>query len=139
MVSVTQIYNYYKKFGYKTEVMGASFRNTGEIRALAGCDLLTISPALLKELEESTETIVKVGLIINITHWQSSDYHGSGSRSCGFQTWLLLRFVLEWGILKWHSESAQESQLFQTVQSHSILQLQGSGEGKKMGKVRELF
>lgn len=50
VLSVTQIYNYYKKFGYKTEVMGASFRNLGEITELAGCDLLTISPALLKEL-----------------------------------------------------------------------------------------
>ena len=52
--SVTKIYNYYKKFGYKTVVMGASFRNIGEIRELAGCDLLTISPQLLGELE-STE------------------------------------------------------------------------------------
>ncbi|MDE3200259.1 MAG: transaldolase [Acidobacteriota bacterium] len=52
--SVTKIYNYYKKFGYKTQVMGASFRNIGEIRELAGCDLLTISPHLLGELE-STE------------------------------------------------------------------------------------
>jgi len=49
--SVTTIYNYYKKFGYKTVVMGASFRNIGEIEELAGCDLLTISPALLGELE----------------------------------------------------------------------------------------
>lgn len=49
--SVTKIYNYYKKFGYKTQVMGASFRNLGEIKELAGCDLLTISPALLKELD----------------------------------------------------------------------------------------
>ncbi|AHF91885.1 transaldolase [Opitutaceae bacterium TAV1] len=49
--SVTQIYTYYKKFGYKTEVMGASFRNKGEILELAGCDLLTISPALLAELK----------------------------------------------------------------------------------------
>jgi len=48
--SVTRIYNYYKNFGYMTEVMGASFRNAGEIIELAGCDLLTISPALLKEL-----------------------------------------------------------------------------------------
>lgn len=48
--SVTAIYNYYKKFGYRTEVMGASFRNRGEITELAGCDLLTISPALLGEL-----------------------------------------------------------------------------------------
>jgi transaldolase len=52
--SVTKIYNYYKKFGYKTVVMGASFRNIGEITELAGCDLLTISPQLLAELE-STE------------------------------------------------------------------------------------
>jgi len=51
VVSVTSIYNYYKKFGYKTQVMGASFRNLGEIRELAGCDLLTISPQLLGELE----------------------------------------------------------------------------------------
>ena len=48
--SVTTIYNYYKKFGYKTVVMGASFRNTGEIKELAGCDLLTIAPKLLAEL-----------------------------------------------------------------------------------------
>ena len=54
VVSVTQIYNYYKKFGYKTEVMGASFRNLGEITELAGSDLLTISPSLLKDLQ-STE------------------------------------------------------------------------------------
>ena len=49
--SVTTIYNYYKKFGYKTVVMGASFRNIGEIKELAGCDLLTISPKLLAELD----------------------------------------------------------------------------------------
>jgi len=49
--SVTTVYNYYKKFGYKTQVMGASFRNIGEIKELAGCDLLTISPNLLAELE----------------------------------------------------------------------------------------
>jgi transaldolase len=54
VVSVTSIYNYYKKFGYKTEVMGASFRNVGEITELAGCDLLTIAPSLLAELQ-STE------------------------------------------------------------------------------------
>ena len=48
--SVTRIYNYFKKFGYKTVVMGASFRNIGEIRELAGCDLLTIAPKLLQEL-----------------------------------------------------------------------------------------
>jgi len=53
VLSVYYIYNYYKKFGYKTEVMGASFRNIGEILELAGCDLLTISPNLLKELENT--------------------------------------------------------------------------------------
>ena len=51
--SVTKIYNYFKKFGYKTVVMGASFRNIGEIRELAGCDLLTIAPKLLEELQET--------------------------------------------------------------------------------------
>jgi transaldolase len=51
VVSVTDVYNYYKKFGYKTEVMGASFRNVGEITELAGCDLLTIAPSLLAELQ----------------------------------------------------------------------------------------
>lgn len=55
--SVTKIYNYYKKYGYKTVVMGASFRNVGEIKALAGCDLLTISPKLLKELADSKDEV----------------------------------------------------------------------------------
>ncbi|MFT4175777.1 MAG: transaldolase [Luteolibacter sp.] len=57
VISVKQIYNYYKKFGYKTEVMGASFRNTSEITSLAGCDLLTISPGLLAQLQASTEPL----------------------------------------------------------------------------------
>ena len=51
--SVQRIYNYYRKFGYKTEVMGASFRNTSQILELAGCDLLTISPDLLQQLADS--------------------------------------------------------------------------------------
>ena len=55
--SVRQIYNYYKKFGIATEVMGASFRNVGHITALAGCDLLTISPELLAELQGSQATV----------------------------------------------------------------------------------
>ncbi len=55
--SVTTIYNYYKKFGYKTQVMGASFRNIGEIQELAGCDLLTISPKLLEELDSKQEEL----------------------------------------------------------------------------------
>lgn len=57
--SVSQIYSYYKKFGYGTEVMGASFRNRGEITELAGCDLLTIAPALLGELKASSEPLVR--------------------------------------------------------------------------------
>ena len=55
--SVTTIYNYYKKFGYKTVVMGASFRNIGEITELAGSDLLTISPQLLGELDSTVEDL----------------------------------------------------------------------------------
>ncbi|HGJ5889949.1 MAG TPA: transaldolase [Arsenophonus apicola] len=59
VISVTQIYNYYKQHGYKTVVMGASFRNSGEILQLAGCDRLTIAPALLKELSESQGEVVR--------------------------------------------------------------------------------
>jgi len=55
--SVTEIYTYYKRFGYKTEVMGASFRNKGEILELAGCDLLTIAPPLLAELKAAHEPV----------------------------------------------------------------------------------
>lgn len=57
VVSVTKIYNYYKKHGYATEVMGASFRNVGEILELAGCDLLTISPALLEEMHKTNGAV----------------------------------------------------------------------------------
>lgn len=55
--SVIQIFNYYKKFGYSTEVMGASFRNTGEIKELVGCDLLTIGPKLLEEMQKDFSTV----------------------------------------------------------------------------------
>ncbi|MDQ8207024.1 transaldolase [Coraliomargarita sp. SDUM461003] len=57
ILSVKEIYTYYKKFGYETEVMGASFRNLGEILELAGCDLLTISPNLLEELQGMDEAV----------------------------------------------------------------------------------
>src|SRR6266404_2071217 len=57
VVSVREIYAYYKKFGHETEVMGASFRNKGEILELAGCDLLTISPQLLGELKSSNDPV----------------------------------------------------------------------------------
>lgn len=60
VVSVRQIFSYYKKYGYNTIVMGASFRNTGEIKALAGCDYLTVAPKLLEELMNSDEKVPKV-------------------------------------------------------------------------------
>jgi transaldolase len=60
VVSVRHIYNYYKQNGYKTVVMGASFRNLGEIEALAGCDRLTISPQLLQELEQDKNELKRV-------------------------------------------------------------------------------
>ena len=59
VISVTKIYNYYKEYGYNTVVMGASFRNVGEITELAGCDRLTIAPALLKELQENSTPLVR--------------------------------------------------------------------------------
>lgn len=59
VVSVQKIFNYYKQFGYKTIVMGASFRNTGEILELAGCDFLTISPNLLDDLQKTEGTVPK--------------------------------------------------------------------------------
>jgi len=59
VISVKEIYSYYKKFGYTTQVMGASFRNVGEIQELAGCDLLTISPNLLAELQKSTVPLTR--------------------------------------------------------------------------------
>lgn len=59
VVSVTEIFNYYKKFGYKTQIMGASFRNSGEIKELCGCDLLTIAPKLLAELSTTEGNVPK--------------------------------------------------------------------------------
>ncbi|TYB05443.1 transaldolase [Aggregatibacter actinomycetemcomitans] len=59
VISVTKIYNYYKQYGYKTVVMGASFRNVGEIIELAGCDRLTIAPPLLKILHETLNAVVR--------------------------------------------------------------------------------
>ncbi len=87
VLSVKEIYNYYKKFNYKTEVMGASFRNIGEIIELAGCDLLTISPNLLAELENAgvevekkldaadslTAIIDKIELSEDIFRWEMNE------------------------------------------------------------------
>lgn len=72
VVSVTSIYNYYKQYEYKTVVMGASFRNTSEIIELAGCDLLTISPGLLSELQ-ATEGILATQLSADNVEVQSRD------------------------------------------------------------------
>src|SRR5208283_1727578 len=59
VLSVREIYTYYKTFGYPTEVMGASFRSKAEVLELAGCDLLTISPNLLAELQQSTDPVTR--------------------------------------------------------------------------------
>jgi len=69
VVSVTSIYNYYKNHGYKTVVMGASFRNTDQIKGLNGCDLLTISPSLLKQLAEDNS---QVGLQLSVQNAKQS-------------------------------------------------------------------
>jgi transaldolase len=71
--SVARIYHYFKKFGIDTEVMGASFRNIGQIRALAGCDLLTISPELLAQLQASEEPLP---CVLNPEAAQHADVHG---------------------------------------------------------------
>jgi transaldolase len=71
--SVASIYQYYKQYGYKTVVMGASFRNTGEIIELAGCDLLTIAPKLLNELQETQGTLVTKLSTDNITPSSTAD------------------------------------------------------------------
>ena len=70
--SVSTIYNYYKKFGYKTQVMGASFRNIGEIEELAGCDLLTIAPKLLAELDAKEGVLTRK---LDPAHAASLDIH----------------------------------------------------------------
>ena len=80
--SVTQIYNYYKHFGHRTEVMGASFRNIGEITELAGCDLLTIAPKLLKELQE---TIAPLPRKLSVSHAQGLSLSRIASDEASFR------------------------------------------------------
>lgn len=82
--SVTKIYNYYKKHGYKTVVMGASFRNTGEVLALAGCDLLTISPSLLQELDTMQDA---VPVLLNVEDAVKSESARMNLDEAGFR-WL---------------------------------------------------
>jgi transaldolase len=115
VLSVTEIYNYYKKFDYQTEIMGASFRNKEEIIELTGCDLLTISPALLKELEESSidlsprltvekaqsQKINKVDLDEMYFRWQmnmdpmANEKLSEGIRNFSKDLWKLEKFVTE--------------------------------------------
>ena len=80
--SVTQIYNYYKKFGIETEVMGASFRNVGQIVALAGCDLLTISPELLAQLQASEAPLVPA---LNAAAARDTDAHAHTYNETSFR------------------------------------------------------
>ena len=80
--SVAQIYQYYKKFGITTEVMGASFRNIGQITALAGCDLLTISPELLAGLQASDQ---KVAAALTVAAAQAADIHAVTYNEASFR------------------------------------------------------
>ncbi len=80
--SVTQIFNYYKKFGISTEVMGASFRNVGQIVALAGCDLLTISPELLAQLQTAE---VQITPVLDATAAQQLDLHAVSYKEASFR------------------------------------------------------
>jgi transaldolase len=80
--SVTQIYQYYKKFGITTEVMGASFRNVGQITALAGCDLLTISPELLAALQASEE---KVAPALTLASARAANIHAITYNEASFR------------------------------------------------------
>lgn len=82
VLSVKRIYNYYRKFGYKTEIMGASFRNTGQILELAGCDLLTISPDLLQKLSESE---APVPAKLNLQAALASDLQKITQQQTGFR------------------------------------------------------
>lgn len=83
--SVAQIYNYFKRWDIGTQVMGASFRNVGEIRELAGCDLLTIAPTLLDQLKASSETIVRK---LNPDTAKSSDLERIEITENSFRWWL---------------------------------------------------
>jgi transaldolase len=85
VISVTQIYKYYKKFGYKTIVMGASFRNLGEITQLAGCDKLTIAPNLLQQLKDCKDSLPRklTVLCLSPPSWLASFNSKIGRRSEG--------------------------------------------------------
>lgn len=80
--SVAQIWRYYKQFGIDTEVMGASFRNVGQILALAGCDLLTIAPDLLAKLQASDAPVARV---LDVAHLPPAEVHGHSHNEASFR------------------------------------------------------
>ncbi|MEO8279712.1 MAG: transaldolase [Ideonella sp.] len=82
VASVTQIFQYFKKFDIDTEIMGASFRNIGQIRALAGCDLLTISPDLLAQLQASEEPLAKA---LDVERARQADIHALVNNEASFR------------------------------------------------------
>ena len=84
--SVQEIYTYYKHFGYETEVMGASFRNVGQILELAGCDLLTISPDLMKQLSESHDPVDRKLTPENARSATSNGWNWTKRNSATFST-----------------------------------------------------
>jgi transaldolase len=84
VVSVKNIYHYYKRFGIKTEVMGASFRNIGQITNLAGCDLLTISPELLAELQSKNDSL-QAALRVDLSQLMSIDEIHADEKSFRYQ------------------------------------------------------
>jgi len=84
VTSVKKIYHYYKKFGIHTEVMGASFRNIGQITNLAGCDLLTISPELLAELQSKNDSL-QAALSVDLSQLMSIDEVHADEKSFRYQ------------------------------------------------------
>ena len=82
VTSVRQIYTYYKKFGVDTEVIGASFRNIGQIQALAGCDLLTIAPELMAQLQATDAPLARV---LDAAAAQSADIHAVTYNEASFR------------------------------------------------------
>lgn len=116
VISVTKIYNYYKKHNYKTVVMGASFRNISEIKCLAGCDLLTISPTLLKELDE--EKNVEVKRQLDVTKSKSMDIEELVFNESSFRYYMnqdeMAHFKLGEGIRKFVADIEKLEALIKT-------------------------
>jgi transaldolase len=114
--SVAQIYTYFKKFGIATEVMGASFRNIGQIRALAGCDLLTISPELLAELQASEEPLPRAldPEVAKASPVHAITYNESSFR-CALNNDAMATEKLAEGIRAFAADAAKLDQMIQTL------------------------